>query len=291
MDADRFDAMARSLVALRTRRGMLGAVLGGTLGLLGLAETAADKRRNKKGGKGKKGKKGKKSPPTPCAETCSGCCDDDDCRLGTETAACGGGGEPCVDCADVGAGQTCGGGPGGTPGVCGCTPTTCAGEAKDCATIADGCGDELDCGTCPLAGQPCVDNVCGVCEEDCDGKGCGADDDCGGICTDGACPEGQTCGGGGTPGVCGNCTGDTDCDDGITCTNDVCVDGVCTHTPDHHFCRVSNSSFDWDCCPPHICCECPETSGTGCGCRCGHCGEGICCDCCFFFPPPDPLCV
>src|SRR5687768_18569426 len=74
MDAERFDALARSLIALRTRRGTLGLVLGGTLGLLGLAESEADKRRNnrrqlqhrrevqseKTGRRGKRGKRGKR---------------------------------------------------------------------------------------------------------------------------------------------------------------------------------------------------------------------------------------
>ena len=295
MDADRFDALVRSLIALRTRRGTLGAALGGVLGLLGLTETAADPHQNRrrhahhreveaqtKRKKRKKGKKGKrKTAPPPCAETCAGCCDDGGCQSGTDTTARGARGTPCLDCATIGTGQTCGGGPGGgTPGVCGCTPTTCLAQGKDCGTAPDGCGEELNCGACPLAGQPCVANVCGACVEDCAGKACGADHACGGTCAHGSCPAGQTCGGGGTPNVCGNCTIDDDCDDGITCTVDVCVAGVCTNTPDHGFCRGTNINTD-----------CAGTSGSGCVCRCGGCGEGICCNCCFFFPFPDPRCV
>jgi hypothetical protein len=97
-------------------------------------------------------------------------------------------------------------------------------------------------------------------------------------CRDSECPSDQTCGGGGIPNDCGNCANDGDCDDGIACTDDVCVDHVCTHTPDHAVCRASNR--DTDCAP-----------GSGCVCRCGGCGPGVCCDCCFFFPFPDPRCV
>jgi hypothetical protein len=229
-------------------------------------------------------RKERRPSPPACAEACAGCCDANGCQAGTETAACGAGGVSCVDCATVGTGQTCGGGPGeGSPGVCGCTPTTCTAQGKDCGTLGDGCGEDLDCGDCPLAGQPCSDNVCGACVENCAGKACGADNDCGGICANGSCPEDQTCGGGGTrgtPGVCGNCTIDDDCDDGVACTVDACTNGVCAHTPDHGFCRGTDIDTD-----------CAGTSGSGCVCRCGGCGDGICCDCCFFFPPPNPLCV
>lgn len=49
MDATRFDRLARSLTAARSRRGAAGTLLGGALGLLGLADTAARKGRKKKG--------------------------------------------------------------------------------------------------------------------------------------------------------------------------------------------------------------------------------------------------
>jgi hypothetical protein len=86
MDPLRFDNLARSLTAGRSRRAALGALTAGTLGLLGLADTAA------KQGKGKnsKRKKGKKrggnptgqpppiDPPAPappsCAATCASNC-------------------------------------------------------------------------------------------------------------------------------------------------------------------------------------------------------------------------
>lgn len=55
MDETRFDSVTRSLYGLTARRGALGLMLGGALGLAGLAETDA-----KKKGKNKKKKKQKK---------------------------------------------------------------------------------------------------------------------------------------------------------------------------------------------------------------------------------------
>jgi hypothetical protein len=116
---------------------------------------------------------------------CPGCCEGNTCRAGTSTQQCGAyggvcqvctGGSSCqggvctcpsgltycagacvdtkTDAADCGScgvkctlPQTCGGG--GTPGVCGCTKTTCEAEIKNCGTILDGCGGELECGACP----------------------------------------------------------------------------------------------------------------------------------------------
>jgi len=72
--------------------------------------------------------------------------------------------------ADGGAAQDSGGNAGGGAGGAGgegqtgtdCTPTTCAAEEANCGTIPDGCGGELDCGTC-VSGECGVTtpNVCG----------------------------------------------------------------------------------------------------------------------------------
>ncbi|WP_407755796.1 hypothetical protein [Archangium sp.] len=51
-----------------------------------------------------------------------------------------------LDCGTCTAPQTCGGG--GTPNVCGCTPTTCAASGASCGVIPDGCGGTIDCGPC-----------------------------------------------------------------------------------------------------------------------------------------------
>lgn len=92
-----------------------------------------------------------------------------------------------------------------------CTPETCSSLHFNCGPAGDGCGNLLNCGSCPL-GQTCGGgglNTCGngTCTpQTCvslgfncglQGDGCGNVINCGG-----GCPVGQTCGGGG-PGKCG----------------------------------------------------------------------------------------
>jgi hypothetical protein len=43
------------------------------------------------------------------------------------------------------------------PGTCG--PTSCIKAAAQCGLYPDGCGQSLDCGTCP-SGQVCSNNKC-----------------------------------------------------------------------------------------------------------------------------------
>jgi GH18 family chitinase len=96
-----------------------------------------------------------------------------------------------------------------------CTPTTCAAQGKECGTIADGCGGNLNCGSCTSpescgGGTPSVANVCGctptvTCAGA--GKNCGSiADGCGGSLNCGTCTSPATCGGGGTANVCGTDT-------------------------------------------------------------------------------------
>jgi hypothetical protein len=71
------------------------------------------------------------------------------------TAGISGAGGQCAspDCGDAG----------GADGGDGCVPTTCSAAGKNCGSISDGCGKELDCGVC-AEGQECgsvVANVCG----------------------------------------------------------------------------------------------------------------------------------
>ncbi len=97
------------------------------------------------------------------------------------------------------------------PDVPMCTPTTCQQLGYDCGKAGDGCGNLIDCGTCPN-GQTCGSqspNVCGgmmctptTCQQlgyDCGKTG----DGCGNVIDCGTCPNGQTCGGTGQPNVCG----------------------------------------------------------------------------------------
>ena len=94
------------------------------------------------------------------------------------------------------------------------------------------------CGVCTGAQEECVDGAC-VCQPACDGLDCG-DDGCGDVC--GTCDDGNTC----TDEICtegGVCdfTSNADpCDDGDSCTEwDYCEDGACaagptfTCDPDH----------------------------------------------------------
>ncbi|MFZ5468002.1 MAG: choice-of-anchor V domain-containing protein [Myxococcota bacterium] len=150
--------------------------------------------------------------------------------------------------------ETCGGG--GTPNVCGCTPTTCLAQGKNCDSISDTCGGMLSCGSC-TAPQTCggggTNNVCGCTPTPqataCANKNCGdVADGCGGTSSCGSCTAPQTCGGGGTANVCGcspvpmatacagkvcgvvadGCGGSHTCG---TCATGVCANNVCT-SPD-----------------------------------------------------------
>jgi hypothetical protein len=104
-----------------------------------------------------------------------------------------------------------------------CTPRTCQDQIIGCGPAGDGCGNQIDCGTCPAPlvcggggelGQcggraPCTPQTC-----DDQGIACGpAGDGCGNQIQCGTCTAPQTCGGGGVPGQCGQ---------GQTCTPTTC---------------------------------------------------------------------
>jgi hypothetical protein len=93
----------------------------------------------------------------------------------------------------------------------GCTPATCA--TTSCGPVGDGCGNLLDCGTCP-SGQTCggdgMPSVCGsgvtctpqTCADL--GANCGPiGDGCGGMLSCGTCTAPETCGGAGFASACG----------------------------------------------------------------------------------------
>lgn len=64
----------------------------------------------------------------------------------------------CVSClsnSDCSTGQVC-----SSLGQC-CTPKTCAGLAYNCGTHSDGCGEQINCGTCN-SGYDCVNGHCQV---------------------------------------------------------------------------------------------------------------------------------
>jgi hypothetical protein len=131
---------------------------------------------------------------------------------------CGPAGDGCgnaVDCGACAAGLSCGGG--GINGKCGsidagptCTPETCADQNIECGPAGDGCGNQIDCGSCP-AGEQCGAGGSGICGPVCSPKTCTqlgydcgpAPDGCGHELQCGTCTLPQTCGGGGKPSVCG----------------------------------------------------------------------------------------
>jgi hypothetical protein len=90
-----------------------------------------------------------------------------------------------------------------------CVKKTCAQQGLGCGLAGDGCGGQLDCGTCP-AGQTCggggIPSQCGApacVPAACSAGQCGKmGNGCGGTLDCGTCAGGQTCGGAG-PNMCG----------------------------------------------------------------------------------------
>ncbi len=158
--------------------------------------------------------------PAQCGAPAGGACSPRSCAI--QGIGCGPAGDGCgnaISCGACPSGQTCGGG--GVSGQCGapdggaCTPASCATQNIGCGAAGDGCGNAIDCGSCP-AGETCggagIRGQCGVpdggtcaptsCASQ--GIGCGpAGDGCGNPISCGACPTGQTCGGGGVLNQCG----------------------------------------------------------------------------------------
>jgi hypothetical protein len=156
---------------------------------------------------------------------------------------------------------------------------------EDWSTLEEGsdCGEDSVC-----HGGVCCDIQCGgkVCGDDGCGGSCG-DCGCGEECEAGACfftaCQGLECGDDGCGGSCGN-----PCNDGIECTADICVEGLCHAVVPSGFCAV-----DGACAPSGS-----EQLGNPCkmcdpgqddlswielenGLECGVgkvCADGICCD-------------
>ncbi|HSS01758.1 MAG TPA: hypothetical protein VLM79_32095, partial [Kofleriaceae bacterium] len=84
---------------------------------------------------------------------------------------------------------------------------TCAQANAQCGAAGDGCGNIIQCGSCPVE-QACVG---GTCTSGCTPKTCAqlnyncgeATDGCGDVIQCGACNSPQTCGGGGVANQCG----------------------------------------------------------------------------------------
>jgi hypothetical protein len=228
-----------------------------------------------------------------CVPSCGGasCGDADGCG-GACDGTCAGEEEVCED------------------GVCvpqGCVPLTCGEAGVDCGVTLDGCGWILDCGGCGPA-EACLGGVCvpDGCDPACDGKACGDDDGCGGICfgpcpfaaqvcVDGACDcTGTVCAGAtcGDPDGCGGI-----CDGICPESNDECVEGVCVcgGTVCGDDCCGQDELCQAEVCVPSCtpkecgdvgaeCGEAPDGCGgtLNCGDLCGPnqwCTPGFTCDC------------
>ena len=148
----------------------------------------------------------------------------------------------------------------GIPEPAECDPRGCADVGATCGTISDGCGDTVECGSCP-PGEVCggggTPNVCsGGCqpltcaEHDAE---CGiVDDGCGSTLDCGDCPQGTSCGATGTPNQC-------DCD-ALSCTDHGAECGV-----------VSDGCGD-----TVDCGDCPPGETCGGGGEPNICGAGSC---------------
>ncbi|HEY1549357.1 MAG TPA: hypothetical protein VGG28_16135 [Kofleriaceae bacterium] len=124
------------------------------------------------------------------------------------------------------------------PDANGCGLVTCQSAGAMCGPIGDGCGNIIQCGSCPT-GESCggggVNFQCGsggtgsgsacsllTCADY--GADCGiVSDGCGGVTAScGTCPSGQTCGGGGSANICA----------GPPCVGPLCTEvNACTSMP------------------------------------------------------------
>ena len=143
----------------------------------------------------------------------------DDGQYCTQTDACSGG--ACVGNSDPCPGQ-----------LCDETGDTCV----DCFTAAD-CDDGVTC-----TDDTCVDGACvntpnnANCADDglyCNGdEVCDPVQDC--VSTGSPCPVGEFCIE--SQDTCVECLVAANCDDGIDCTDDSCVNGICSNTPNDTNC-------------------------------------------------------
>jgi len=175
-----------------------------------------------------------------------------------------------------------------------CQPTSCLELGATCGAPSNGCAANLYCGDCgPEAacgvtwtcecihvecegiccadGDICVAGAC-TCPPDCDGKECGADDGCGGLC-DGPCPMDESyCNHGSCQCIYESCGGDC-CGKYDGCQGGVCVP-LCVPDCAGEVCGADNGCGD-PCDGP-----CPEENQFcqegQCACLYLQCGDQCC---------------
>ena len=186
--------------------------------------------------------------PDHCDEdgdVCLECAKNDECADGNPctTDTCDAGtcvntpvvdGLACLDDAFCNGEESCQG------GVCSDGPDPCV-DPDLCDETNDECLDCLVDGDCddanPCTTDACEDNFCthavvGDGTPCLDGAFCNGDEVCvGGVCTDGAdpCVDQAHCSE--VDDVCLECVIDPECDDGMVCTTDSCIDDVCVNEP------------------------------------------------------------
>jgi hypothetical protein len=164
-----------------------------------------------------------------------------------------------------------------------------------CDEVADSCGECLNDTDCS-DGVTCTTDTCdngtcvftvndALCPDDgqfCNGtESCDALLDC--VSSGDPCPTGEFCNE--VTNSCGDCLLNSDCDDGVGCTDDTCVAGGCVYTPNNTNC-VDDGQF---CNGPEVCdlkadcvsagdpCQpgdlCDETTDS-----CGECLDAADCD-------------
>lgn len=217
-----------------------------------------------------------------CGDCPSSCVPEDECPPGV----CGIISDGCngtLTCDPCPTGEVCGA---GGPNECGppvCRPLECY-ELTDrfgiqCGLVGNGCGQTIECGTCPpgqictvVDGQP---NRCAGCvpktkEVACAGLECGkVGDGCGGEHDCGTCPSGE---------VCGSVSPNM-CDPGPQCTPKACPAGAeCGVVGDG-----CGSSVNCGTCPagqlcglfePYKCGGCTPQTCESAGAQCGKIGDG-----------------
>ena len=198
MDADRFDALLRALIAGSSRRGVLAGLTSALLAASPRAfgdEHAIAKRNHRRKRKKRNKKKNKSSsPPVTCTPSCAGkLCGDDGCG-GTCGIACGGG-KSCL-----GGSCLCPSGQEDCQGTCIPDAACCTSADCDPGEICVQRQCVIGQGTCPLGA-----NACG-------GAGLGCDGNPACVCFQSTAGE-TRCGKTGTSSTteCGSCASDADC--------------------------------------------------------------------------------
>ena len=280
MDDDRFDEMAKSLIAATSRRRTVGALLGGVVGLIGLAEVGSSRRRKNSARRRKEAKKeklgkrvteeakpgGAGKPSGRCLDgfaNCRGTC----VNLAKDRNNCGICALVCPD------GESC------CAGVCLATQTdnaNCGACGKNCAAQQTCCGgacvntqvNESHCGTC--------DTPCGARQICCGGEciaACTASDQCheAGVCD----PATRACTNPRKPNGAA-------CTDGDACTRtDTCQAGECVGG-NPVICPTPDQCHDPGACNPAtgLCSNPSKPDGTSCEtgnlCTIDACQGGVC---------------